>query len=193
MKFSKRWALNLTLIVVTFGMTAGFMQSRSDRPPRVIEEKSWPVAVQEISYTDARPEMVLLGEVEALRVLDITATSEAEITALEVMRGDRVSQDQMLVQLDPQDLQLLLQQKEAELDKLRASMQQEKQQHQSNQLALGQEQQLLQLSQQEQQLILDQRLSAIRQHPPRMAELDARYKSALSERDKAKLESAGLT
>ncbi len=197
---------------------AGFAWFNARTPPPVtadVEQKTWAVTVEEVALVTARPALRLVGVVESPHRTDLRAAVDAEVAAVHVLAGETVRAGQALVQLDDADLQLQLQQREADVAEAEASLASEKIQFEADRKSLARETVLYELaqkdtgrhqrvvkSQSEAEAQLDRSRSELQRaglqlvarqlavdgHPARMAMLRAQMARAEALRDQALLD-----
>ena len=161
------------------------------------------------------PELRLFGRIESPANATLTASVSAEVATTPVLPGNRVSAGELLLQLDPREAQLLLDQHQAELARATASRESARLGHRSNLQTRELEGELVALAEQQLQrlerlrtdnmasqaqldearqnlararLSLTNRELAVRDHDNEMARLDAQIKRARALRDQAALD-----
>jgi len=204
----------LPLLLVGAGV-ALFMQLKSSGPedaPTVVTERRWPVEAVRVQFRELRPTVRLYGRVESPTESRIRSALSADVRSSFVLVGQAVSQGDVLLQLDDVDAKLALAQRQAELAEIKARIESENSRYRNDLNALAQEQQLLALVQSalqraeklaqtqagsqanvdnareavaRQTLSLSSRRYAIEDHPPRLAQLQARRQQAEAQRDRA--------
>jgi len=204
----------LPLLLVGAGV-ALFMQLKSSGPedaPTVVTERRWPVEAVRVQFRELRPTVRLYGRVESPTESRIRSALSADVRSSFALVGQAVSQDDVLLQLDDVDAKLALAQRQAELAEIKARIESENSRYRNDLNALAQEQQLLALVQSalqraeklaqtqagsqanvdnareavaRQTLSLSSRQYAIEDHPPRLAQLQARQQQAAAQRDRA--------
>ena len=204
----------LPLLLVGAGV-ALFMQLKSSGPedvPTVVTERRWPVEAVRVQFRELRPTVRLYGRVESPTESRIRSALSADVRSSFALVGQAVSQGDVLLQLDDVDAKLALAQRQAELAEIKARIESENSRYRNDLNALAQEQQLLALVQSalqraeklaqtqagsqanvdnareavaRQTLSLSSRRYAIEDHPPRLAQLQARRKQAEAQRDRA--------
>ena len=183
---------------------AGFLVLKATRPappPVEARERVWRVAAEHLQPVSARPTLTLYGRVEAPDQVRAAAPVSARVLEVRVRDGERVAAGTVLARLDPRDLQPRVTQARADIERERIRQQADLQ-------AIEQERALLALSEAKVarferlknkgfsaesafdqareelarvRLSLTQREQAIREHPARLAQLQA--KLAEVERD----------
>jgi RND family efflux transporter MFP subunit len=178
------------------------------RPQVTVEagkEKVWTVDIEVAKLGDYAPEVVLYGVTETPGYAILESTITGDVIATPVLEGESIQQGQLLVQLDDREEKLVVQQRQAEVNELQAQIESEKQHFIRDQQALALEKQLVALSAreverqvhlsaknlsaksavdqakkilQEQQLAETNRQLAIKDHPNRMRQLQAKLSKA---------------
>ena len=205
----------IVILLVALTIAVAFIRTRPQAKPVEVTEKAWLVSAQAVAPRPWSPSLTLYGRVESLWSSELTAGVTADVNAVEVIEGDTVDQGELLLSLDERDARLLLAQREAELREAEAQIASEESRHQANLQALPREKELLALTQAEagrlqdlvtkkiaaqsnldtarqaverQGISLSDREQAVREHEPRMAELQARRARLEALRDQAQLE-----
>ena len=204
----------LPLLLVGAGV-AVFMQLKSSGPedvPTMVTERRWPVEAVRVQFREMRPTVRLYGRVESPTESRIRSALSTDVSASFALVGQAVRQEEVLLQLDDMDATLALSQRQAELAEIEARIRSENSRYRNDLAALTQEQQLLALTQSalqraeklaqtqagsqanvdnareavaRQTLSLSSRRYAIEDHPPRLAQLQARRQQAAAQRDRA--------
>ena len=202
------------LLLVGAGV-AIFMQLKSSGPedmPAVVTERQWPVDAVRVEFRELRPTVRLYGRLESPAESKIRSALSTDVSASFALVGKAVAKGDVLLQLDDVDATLALAQREAELAEIEARIESENSRYRNDLAALTQEQQLLALAQNalaraeklaqtqagtqanvdnareavaRQTLSLSNRRYAIADHPPRLAQLQARRQQAQAQRDQA--------
>ena len=99
--FKRPWLL----VLVTVLIIAALMSTRPKLKPVEIEERVWPVDVVAVQQQDVQPELELFGEVVSGRRSELRALVPGRIveTGPNFREGARVSEGDLLVQIDPFD------------------------------------------------------------------------------------------
>lgn len=161
------------------------------------------------------PTLTLFGRVESPYTTTLSAATATFVDEVIALEGQRVEKDELLIQLDSTDAQLILTQREADLMDVKAQVNQQTRQHQSNETALTLEKELLQLadksadryenlvrknvasdtqrddalqSAKRQALSVNTRELAVVDHPNQMQRLQAQLARAQALRDQAALD-----
>lgn len=161
------------------------------------------------------PELRLFGRVQSPANATLTATVMTDVLATPVLAGSRVTEGDLLVRLDPREVDMLLDQQDAELQRALAARETARLTHQGNLDTLALEEELAALSEQQlrrlerlrndnmasqtqldearqnlarARLTLRNRQLAVDDHDNEMARLDAQIRRARAARDQAALD-----
>ncbi len=143
----KTFLIPLLILALAVGAFIGLKNTRPEAPAKPVVSKRWPVEAMPAQPSSYTPEVQLLGRVESPFQSTLTAAVTGYVSQVYALEGDRLNSNQLLIELSPEDSHLLLSQRRAELDNLKAQIASERLQHQNNQAALKQEQALLKLTQ----------------------------------------------
>lgn len=209
------WILPLLALAVAVAIFISLKNSKPQAPARAIEEKLWSVQIQPVVFAGFSPEIVLYGQVESPQMTQISSPVTAFVEEVLSREGEEVKQDDLLIKLDPRDMQLILRQREADLQSIEAKINAAQSQYQSDQTALGIEKKLYALanksvsryqdlskrkvgsqdqldtalkSLQQQALSLNNREQAIRSFPAQLSQLKAEQEKVSALRDTALLD-----
>lgn len=141
-----KWILPLLIILLAGATVAYFIKTKPQASAKPVTEKRWGVNVQAVSFNDAQPEIELYGKVEAPQHTRLSASINADVLAVAAKEGASVQQGDPLVTLDTRELDLLIQQREADLSNVAARVDALEIQHKSNLDSLKVEQSLYQLT-----------------------------------------------
>lgn len=205
------------LLVVAFAIVifSILISTRPQAPTQVRPPHAVLVETQQINFAALSPTLILYGRLEAPQMANLRAAITADVVAVHVFDGQQVDKGEVLIELDPQEAQLAVEQAAAELALMDAQIEAEKSQLERNKALLGTQQQLVNLSkaavnraeklqqsqlssqafldeaislQQQQNLTLKQRQFDIQDHPIRIAQLNASRKQAQALLDRAELD-----
>lgn len=112
-------------VVILSVAVAVFVMLRVTRPlPDQVSpaERSWPVAVMTASVTEYQPAIPLYGQVVAPSRITLAAPVTGVIGQRPVTDGDQVAAGDLLVSIDPRDIEPLLVQAEADVSDLKAQL-----------------------------------------------------------------------
>lgn len=210
-----KFLLPVLFLAIGGGSMFYLNSNRAAVPAKPVKEKVWRVKAQQVDFTPGQPKLTLFGKVESPLSSTLTAPLTAYVSERLVAEGNRVSKGQILLRLDDRDARLLLEQRSAEVSRIKALIAAEKVRFEADQTALRIEQELLSINQrtleryknlsnqqvasqnqlddarrtyQQQALSLNNRRQAIADHPNRLAQLDAQLLQAIALQDSAALE-----
>ncbi|HED12149.1 MAG TPA: HlyD family efflux transporter periplasmic adaptor subunit [Gammaproteobacteria bacterium] len=206
-KRTLRVIIPLALLAAAAAGFLYFKKTKAPRSPASVVERIWNVTTKLVRLGKNTPELSLLGEVMSDRVAYLKSTVEGDIRAVEVVSGQRVTAQQVLIRIDDVRFRLTREQRQADVAELRAQIQQLRQSHEADQQAQVQEKLLLTLAQTNleraqrlarskvaavsrvddaRKLLVQQQLAMIRRNqvltnfPASLAALDARRQRALA-------------
>lgn len=201
----KKIALPVLIIIVAVVIFSVLKLTRPDAAVSEQAEKSWLVEAVTADFTTVSPVITIYGRVETPRDASLKAALEADVMQVDVLEGDNVRSDQLLLKLDATDVNLQVQQRQADVDEIQASIQSEQTRFKRDKALLDNQKQLLELADKavsraqklEQSRLaskstLDEALAAyetrmlslkqmqfdINEHPARLAQLQASLKRA---------------
>ena len=96
------------------------------------KEQTRPIETAAVSRRTIVSEATASGQVEPINVIEVKSKSSGQITEMTVETGSLVTRGQLLIQLDPRDVQQQLQQAEADLTATRAKLEVSKAQKERN-------------------------------------------------------------
>lgn len=203
----KRVVLPIIIIVLAI---AGFIALKTTKPVAEVIEKPetvWRVKTVTVEVAAYAPELVVYGRIETPRQTSLTAGINADVIQVNKFEGEQVIQGELIVQLDDVDEQLVLQQRQADVDEIHALFNVEKDTFNRDKALLNNQNELLKLTgaavdratrlgqsklasqaslddaraNQQHQLITVKNLQhTINEHPARLAQLRARLNRAES-------------
>jgi len=139
----KRGFYPLLILAVVIVLVAALIATKPEPPKTVSEEKAWLVSFETIRIQNAAPELALLGSVESPFDATLSAAISADVLAVPVREGQRVEAGELLIELDPREIDLHVQERRAEIDDLMAQIATENNRYQADQQALEHEKTLL--------------------------------------------------
>lgn len=135
------------LILLAAAAVFVLLLSTSEKPvPLQTTTRAPTVSIQIIEKTTASSTLRIFGEVETPTMSVLTAGLEADILEVNVLEGDAVKNDQVLIVLDDEDTALEILQRRAELQEIKAQIASEKITLQADKDSLKTEKSLLALS-----------------------------------------------
>lgn len=183
-----------------------FAVLKHNKPEKMViqkPEKVWRVNTVPLNFQHISPEITLYGRIETPRKSTLKSALVADVMSVSVLEGSKVDIGQQLIKLDDTDVQLLLEQRQADLAEVNALIDSEVERFKRDKGLLEQETELLQLAdkavarakkleqsrlasqsslddalanKQRQELTLKRLNYDIAEHPPRVAQLQARKK-----------------
>ncbi len=139
----KRGFYPLTILLIVVLIVVYLISSKPKPPTTESEEKSWLVSYETITLGSASPQLSLLGTIESPFDATLSAAITADVARVPVREGQYVEAGQVLVELDPREIQLQVQEKQADVLDIEAQIAAEKVRYQADQKALADEQKLL--------------------------------------------------
>jgi multidrug efflux pump subunit AcrA (membrane-fusion protein) len=210
-----RWSVPLIILAIAFIMLALLIATKPAPPTTTSKEKAWQVSVQEVIFVDAKPQLELFAKSESPHSAQLKATLSAEVIALDALEGDTVEAGQTIIQLDPREASWKVQQRQADVDELKARILAENNRFDADRTSLGNEQKIYEIakkasdrqarlresnlvaqerydiaaSQAAQSLLaITQRKQSIADHPARLSQLKASLSRAMAFLNQAKFE-----
>lgn len=211
----KRLLPPLLVVALAIVIFSTLINTRPQAPTQDRPSQAVLVDSQQIEFADLSPTLTLYGRLEAPQMANLRAAVDADVLEVHVFDGQQVEQGDVLIELDPQEAQLALDQAAAELALIDAQIAAEQSQLKRNEALLSTQQQLVDLAkaavsraeklqqsqlssqalldesislQQQQNLTLKQRQFDIQDHPIRIAELNARRQQAQAQLNRAQLD-----
>ncbi|MBT8443952.1 MAG: biotin/lipoyl-binding protein, partial [Gammaproteobacteria bacterium] len=116
-----RWRRPSVLIILAALVVAALLIITRDRSePLERPERAWVVEVQPAVSQTLRPTLELFGSVQSPQNAQLSAGVDGLINAVNVLDGETVAADQVLILLDDRDVRLELQQADADLREVQA-------------------------------------------------------------------------
>ena len=138
--------LPLIIVAITVLIIFSLMASRPVPPTKEQEEKAWAVSTELATRLPVHPQLELLGTVESPHTTQLSAAINADVVEVPAKEGAYVNKGDILVILDDAEALLNLQQKQADVVELEASITAEKNRYKSDLAALKSEQALLNIA-----------------------------------------------
>lgn len=141
------WRKPSVLIFVAALALAILLIVTRDRPaPLERPERAWVVDVRPAVRQTLRPTLELFGSVQSPQNAQLSSGIDGLVTAVNVLDGQTVTGDQVLILLDDRDARLELQQAEADLREVQAKRAFAEKRLERSRLAFAKEQELLELT-----------------------------------------------
>ncbi|NND35746.1 MAG: HlyD family efflux transporter periplasmic adaptor subunit [Gammaproteobacteria bacterium] len=116
-----RWRRPSVLIILAALVVAALLIITRDRSePLERPERAWVVEVQPAVSQTLRPTLELFGSVQSPQNAQLSAGVDGLVNAVNVLDGETVVKDQLLILLDDRDVRLELQQADADLREVQA-------------------------------------------------------------------------
>lgn len=142
----KKIALPLLIIGLAILAFMLLKASEPETPAMEKKQKAWLVEAVKVEYQRVAPEVTIYGRVETPRDASLKSALEADVIEVNVLEGDRVTAGQTLIKLDDIDIQLALQQRQADVQEAQAQIDSENQRFQRDKALLTNQKQLLELA-----------------------------------------------
>ncbi|MGD8207697.1 MAG: biotin/lipoyl-binding protein, partial [Thiohalocapsa sp.] len=143
MPIALRILLPVLIVAVAAGVFRLLVATKPQQEPPQVRERVWRVEVEPAAPQRRAPELELYGRVETPDLLRAAAPAPARVVEVRVRDGDRVSEGQVLVRLDERDFRSRIAQAEADVRRLEAEIESERNRAETDRLALVQERRLL--------------------------------------------------
>ncbi|MDM8566890.1 HlyD family efflux transporter periplasmic adaptor subunit [Candidatus Halobeggiatoa sp. HSG11] len=214
----------LSIILPILILATGFfgfkhmLQTKSKTKEVKITEPTWIVSATSIIPTTLSPTVTLYGKVESPKTATLRSPNiNAQVLQVEILEGEKVQKDAVLIRLENKDSILKLKQRNADVKDIEAQIALEKQRHTNNLTIIKYEESLLALTKkslgrlqklkkqkvssqsaldeaqqsvERQMLTITQRSLEIKNHKARLIQLQAKHSRVRALRDIAKLELA---
>ncbi len=141
----KTWLWPILIVVVAIGIFQYLKATKPEVIKAAIEERIWPVDVLTVKAQAWQPQQIIYGEVQAPATVRVVASLAAEVSVLTRQEGDEFARGDVLLELNPTEVQLTLRSALAERDEAKALLTAENQAQKIEQQRLEQETQILQL------------------------------------------------
>ncbi len=142
----KRVLLPIVILVIAILAFMALNQSKSDNRVKQKPEKIWRVNTVAVTYQDLSPEITIYGRVETPRQASLNAALIADVIEVNILEGSEVEVGEVLLRLDDTDVILLIDQRQAELAEIKASIDGELLRFKRDKELLKHESELLQIS-----------------------------------------------
>lgn len=212
---ARRLLIPLLLIVATVVLIWIFSFLKPTPPESQAEERTWPIRTVTLDSAARAPQLRLLGRVETPFQSTLTSAVTADVKAIPVLEGSPVRAGDVMVQLDPSEVELIVTQRQADVAELQAQRASELNQQRADRQFLEREKALVEIARrgldreqrlsdsnftsqsridQARQLLQTAELSlinrelAVANHQSRIQSLDARLERARSLLQQARLD-----
>ena len=207
----------LPVAIIAVGVM-GFGLLKSDRveePAEIPKQRVWLVDTQDVKKQTLTPNVELLGRIVTPSSSNLSSILEAEVTKVNVANGQEVKKGEILIELDSRSIETILRQTEADIARIKASIERENQRLKTDREILEHETRLQEMSAnsllraqtlksrnlisqaefdiferagEQSRLTVTVRRAAIREFSSRIAVLNAELKRAEATLDKARLD-----
>ncbi|MCH2159240.1 MAG: HlyD family efflux transporter periplasmic adaptor subunit [Oleiphilaceae bacterium] len=216
--FLGKWTRPVLILLVAVVVIALLLATKPEAPTRPSLEKVWQVSVASVEKMTAQPEFELYARSESPHHANLSTTLSSDVIALPALIGEKVKQGDVIVQLDDTDARIASTQALADVQELKARIKSEHNRHKADQRALQSEQRMYEIAKDalvrqqklnasqlvaierkqlaesnvaQSELAVTNREQSIKDHEPRLAQLQAQLKRAearleLAQRDLGK-------
>lgn len=143
MKVVKKFLIPLLIIVASIAAFSYMKSTKPEQAPVLVQEKDWMVEYVEVEYQTLAPVQRLYGQVESARPVSIASPINGVVGEVSVKEGQQVKKGDAIVALNIQDLEIPLQQAEADYAEALALLKLEKLAYKANQERLEHERRIL--------------------------------------------------
>jgi len=141
-----KWILPLIILVVAGLIITLLIATKPTPPKKDIKEKEWLVSSEQLQFSSASPQITLLGHVESPFDSTLSAAISADVLTVPVREGQIVKQGQVLITLDARETNLVVAQRQADVNELQAQIIAENNRFETDKASLNEEQQLLNIA-----------------------------------------------
>jgi multidrug efflux pump subunit AcrA (membrane-fusion protein) len=138
--------LPVVIIALSIAIVAYWISAKPKPKTRPQVEKSWAVTSEPVHFQALSPELELLGVAESPSASQLTAAISAYVDKVLVHEGDHVLKGQLLIQLNKEDIELQIHQRDAEVMNINASIDEENNRYQADLASLKEDKTLLNLA-----------------------------------------------
>lgn len=115
MKLSHKRYVPQMIIIVAIVIVALLWLFKPQVKPKVVAKKAWPIAAMVLERADLVPTLLLYGSVDSTQHSLLTSRVSARVKRIAVRDGEPVHKEQLLVALDPKELELVVTRRKADL------------------------------------------------------------------------------
>lgn len=164
----RKMLLPATIVALGSALFAILQMTAATSPLVNVEEKAWAVESMNVLPSSHTPYLVLYGEVSAPERITLTASLTGHVSERPVADGDQVVPNQLLVELDPTDIDPVVERARAEVARLDADLEIERVSFEADRKLLTREQELLANAQRQ----LERRRSLVQRNLAPRAQLE---------------------
>ena len=140
--------LPLIILAIAAAIIMLLIVTKPTPPKQETKEQEWLISSTNIQLGNTHPQINLLGTVESPFDTTISSAISADVLSVPVRDGQVVKQGDILIQLDKREVNLALQQRQADVAELKAQIKSESNRYQTDLEALKEEEKLLSLAEQ---------------------------------------------
>lgn len=118
----KKTAISLLIIAIAISIAFYVISTKPKPKKSEIKEQIWSVKAQTVNKTSYRPELNLYGTVESSNNSIITSVITADVNLVLALEGQFVEKGQTIISLNPKNINLLLKQRQAEVDDIQEKL-----------------------------------------------------------------------
>ena len=141
-----KWLAPVLILVVAILIITALMATKPHPPKKETSEKAWLVSTEHIEFSAESPHIALLGHVESPFSSNLSAAINADVLQVPIRDGQYVEKGQILITLDAREIELLVTQRQADVDELNALIIAENNRFKFDKDSLLEEQQLLKIA-----------------------------------------------
>ena len=135
------------ILLLALGISYLLIGNKSKSMPAKALEQTWQVKALPLVVGNYQPQATLHGQVISFNKATIRSAIEAEVEAVLIKDGQKVVRNQLLARLEKAEFELILKQRQADVDKLKALIATEEIQNQIDKETALQDEKLIALSQ----------------------------------------------
>lgn len=135
------------ILLLALGISYLLIGNKSKSMPAKALEQTWQVKALPLVVGNYQPQATLHGQVISFNKATIRSAIEAEVEAVLIKDGQKVARNQLLARLEKAEFELILKQRQADVDKLKALIATEEIQNQIDKETALQDEKLIALSQ----------------------------------------------
>src|SRR5215216_4733615 len=117
-RVNRKWVIGIVVAVIVLGVAGALLMTRGATGTAATETPGWATATANTGTIDAA--VSATGSVEAQAQADLRFAADGIVTEILVKPGQLVQAGQALARLDPTDLQLAVEQAQADLKQAQA-------------------------------------------------------------------------
>lgn len=136
----------LLLVLATVVLIWIFSLLKPTPPESQAEERTWPIRTITLDSAARAPQLRLLGRVETPFQSTLTSAVTADVKAIPGLEGSPVRAGDVMVQLDPSEVELIVSQRQADLAELQAQRASELNQQRADRQFLEREKALVEIA-----------------------------------------------